>query len=110
MIEKIIRDYLDDRLDVPVYMEEQNKEKKYVLIEKTGGGEENYLKKPILAIQSYSDSLYGASELNEKVKDIMKNCIELDEICKCSLNSDYNYTDTKTKKYCYQAVFNIVHY
>ena len=36
--------------------------------------------------------------------------IELDDISRCELNTDYNYTDTARKKYRYQAVYDIVHY
>ena len=38
------------------------------------------------------------------------NMIDLDRVTKVSLNSDYNYTDTTTKHYRYQAVFNVTHY
>ena len=38
------------------------------------------------------------------------NAIALEQIVSVSLNSDYNYTDTTTKEYRYQAVFDIVHY
>ena len=55
-------------------------------------------------------SLFGAASLNERVKKVMENIIELDDICSCNLNSDYNYTDTGRKKYRYQAVFDITHY
>ena len=37
MIEEIVREHLKTILDVPVLMEEENKEKKYILLEKTGG-------------------------------------------------------------------------
>lgn len=70
----------------------------------------NYIDKAIIAIQSYSSSLYKAAVLNEKVKIIMKNIIEMDEISECELNSDYNYTDTSRKKYRYQAVYELTYY
>ena len=40
MIEEIVREHLKTILDVPVLMEEENEEKKYILIEKTGGSED----------------------------------------------------------------------
>nr|DAF85653.1 MAG TPA: tail completion protein [Siphoviridae sp. ctYcY12] len=111
MIEQIILEYLSENLAVPVRLEEEpNLPSEYVLIEKTGSGETDHIKKATFAIQSYADSLYSAALLNESVKEAMKNIVELDEISKCSLNSDYNYTDTSKKKYRYQAVFDIVHY
>ena len=36
--------------------------------------------------------------------------VEMDDISKCQLNSDYNYTDTTRKKYRYQAVYDMVHF
>ena len=111
MIEKTVKDYLQSSLGIPVRLEEaDNLGTEYVLIEKTGSSVENHIKRATLAIQSYSMSLYGAAELNERIKEAMGKSIELDDICKCDLNSDYNYTDTTRKKYRYQAVFDIVHY
>lgn len=111
MIEKIVREFLKRQLDKEVYMEEQEHMlKEYVLIEKTGSSKENHIEKAVLAIQSYAESLQSAAELNERVKGAMEGIVELPSISKCELNTDYNYTDTKRKKYRYQAVFDIVHY
>lgn len=111
MIEKIILDYLNEKLEISAYMEEDPEmPEEYVLIEKTGSGIANHIRNATLAIQSYSLSKYKAALLNEKVKEVMENCIEMDDICSCELNSDYDYTDTTRKKYRYQAVFDIVHY
>lgn len=111
MIEKILLDYLRERLSVPVYTEEYGKmPERYVLVDKTGGGGSTYLKEATVAIQSYGKSLYEAAVLNEQVKEEMDNIIELDVISKCSLNSDYEYTDTTRKKYRYQAVFDLVYF
>ena len=44
MIEKTVLNYLNRKLDVPVYMEVPEKpEKEYVVIEKTGSGAENHI-------------------------------------------------------------------
>lgn len=111
MVEKIVKDYLQENLNIPVRLEEEDGlGKEYVLIEKTGSSGDNYIRSATLAIQSFSSSLYGAAQLNERVKEAMKKIIELDDICRCDLNSDYNYTDMVRKKYRYQAVFDIVHY
>lgn len=111
MVEKIVLDYLNEALSVPVYMEEKtDMPEEYVLIEKTGGGEENHIERATVVVQSYASSMYRAAVINESVKEKMKQSIQVDDICKCSLNSDYNYTDASRKKYRYQAVFDIVHY
>lgn len=111
MIEKTILDYLGQELPVPVFMERPaTPPEKYVLVEKTGSGKHNQICDATLAIQSYAPSLYEAAELNETVKAVMESVVILSEICRASLNSDYNYTDTAMKAYRYQAVFDITHY
>ena len=111
MIEKIILDYLTDKLTEPVYMEEpEAKPATFVLIEKTGGGKTNHISSATIAVQSYAPSMYEAAALNERVKAAMENAITLDEIVKVTLNSDYNYTNTASKRYRYQAVFDVIFY
>ena len=63
-----------------------------------------------IALQSLADSLYNAAVLNEQVKEAAADMIELDKICRVSLNSDYNFTDIQTKQYRYQAVYDITYY
>ena len=113
LIEKILLDYLLQTLGVPVFLEEPEPDDlpaRYIIIEKTGSSVENHIYSATFAIQSYAPTLYHAALLNEAVKDAMQEIIWLDEISRCELNSDYNYTDTATKRYRYQAVFDIVHY
>lgn len=111
MIEQTILDYLNDTLTEPCYMEEPEGIDTFVLLEKTGSSLSNHVYSATFAIQSYATSLYEAAELNEKVKAAMLTiAAELNTVSKCSLNSDYNYTDTTKKRYRYQAVFDITHY
>lgn len=111
MIEKIILDYLTDELTEPVYMEEpETKPVTFVLIEKTGGGKTNHISSATIAVQSYALSMYEAAALNERVKTAMENAITLDSITRVTLNSDYNYTNTASKRYRYQAVFDVIFY
>lgn len=111
MIEIIVKNYLTKLLDIPVVFEHQkNLPKRYIILEKIGGSKENFLNSSTIAIQSYAESLYEAAKLNEKVKQLMNDLIKVEEISKVKLNSDYNFTDTETKKYRYQAVFNINYY
>lgn len=111
MIEKILLDYLGQNLSVPVFMERPaNPPSKYVLIEKTGSSKQNRICAATIAVQSYAPSLYEAAELNETVKAATENAVELNQICRVSLNSDYNFTNTAMKQYRYQAVFDITHY
>lgn len=110
MIEKIICDYLKTKLDCPVLPEKPARPfGRMVFVEKTGGSG-RFVFSSTVAVQSYESSMYKASKLNEDVIKAMYDMAELNEICKVELNSNYNYTDTETKEYRYQAVFDIYHY
>ena len=79
----------------------------YVIFEKTSSRKRDYANSATFAFQSYTPTLYSAAILNEEVKTAVESMIELDEISGINLNSDYNFTDTETKEYRYQAVFDI---
>lgn len=110
MIETTIIKYLRGALGVPVYAEVP-KDIKYpfVIVQKTGGNRKNLIYHSLFAIQSYDTTLLKAADLNEKVIDSMFEAVQENKICKVSLNSNYNYTDTTNKRYRYQAVFDIFH-
>lgn len=111
MIEKIVRDWLEDNLSVHAFTEvPENAPASYVLIEKTSGGESNHIISATIAVKSIAPTLYQASALNESVKQKMALLRADDNISKISLNSDYNFTDTESKRYQYQSVFDIIHY
>ena len=112
MIEKTVLDYLAGQLTgIPVYMEVPvNKPAKFVVIEKTGSSEENYVYRATIAVQSYANSLFNAANLNESIIELMDDIPdEAEEVSACELNSDYNYTDPETKQYRYQAVFDLIY-
>lgn len=112
MVEKTILNYLNAQLPdgVKAYMEhpEGADAGKMVIVEKTSSTESDLVVSSMIAIQSYAPSLYEAASLNETVKGIMRNAISLQAISSCHLNTDYNYTDTTTKRYRYQAVYDVV--
>lgn len=115
MIETIVKNFLESKLSVPVLTEKpKGSASQFVVIERTGGAQSNKIPSAIVTIQSYEQSMQKAAELNEDVKhwmlDGMEGLISVDEVSDVSLNSDYNFTDTTTKQYRYQAVFEITHY
>jgi hypothetical protein len=112
MIEKTVMNYLNRKLSpVPCYMEmPEEPSGKYVIIEKTGTSVTNRIETATFAIQSYGSSLLEAATLNDDVKWAMDDMVELDDVSRVELNSDYNYPDTALKAYRYQAVFVITHY
>lgn len=116
MIEKTVLDYLSDNLDVPVLMEVpevpsseyETMPDEFVIIEKVGENIVNYVRTASIAIQSYSlTSLYNAASLDESVRSHMDAMVEYTDVSSCRMASNYNFTDTRTKRYRYQCVYTI---
>ena len=106
MIETTVLDYLSEELAEPCYMEvPAEPPATFVVIDKTGSSRLNLVNEATIAIQSYAAKKEQAAELNERVKSAMDNIITLADIGGVKLNSDYNFTNTQTKKYRYQAVY-----
>lgn len=115
MIEKVILDYLNsnEKIKAPVKMEiPKDCPSKIYILEKTGGAMSNHVYHSTFVVQSISkDSRYDASDLNEAViHEMVYGLIECPDIVGVTLNSNYDFTDTTTKRYRYQAVFDVVHY
>lgn len=112
MIEEIVREHLKAQMNTDkVYMEVPEKPlKKIIVIEKTGSRMVNLINYSTIAVQSYDESLEKTAKLNELVKAAMFSLADNAGIGKVKLETDYNFTDITTKRYRYQAVFDITHY
>ena len=110
MIETLLIDYLSEHLEVFVGMEAPEQTTDYVLIDKTGSSRNNHIITSSFAIQSYGATLYDAMLLNQEVTEAMSGLIELNQITRVELETDYNFTNTATKQYRWQAVYDITHY
>lgn len=112
MIEFILVDYLGSVLPYKVILEvpKQDIPAEYVLIERTGGSETNFLKDATVAIQTCAKKLLRAAEMAEEVRDAMEAITSLQEVTSVEVNSIYNFTDQQTKGYRYQSVYNVTYY
>lgn len=113
MIEAIIRDYLNNStaISAPVYIDvPANPPAARIVIERTGGGMEEHIRNAQIAVQCYGTTRYNAASLHETVLTIMEALPELESISACNLNAEYDFTNTNTKEYRYQSVFDIVYY
>lgn len=108
MIEKTVISYLNDNLGVPAYMEEpKTKLNEYIVIKAIDGGRINLIDAITLDITSYSTSLQGAAELNERVKEIMYAITSLDNISSSKCGGGGQAIETNTKRYAYECIFNL---
>ena len=110
MIETTIIDFLSENLGVFVGMEPPAETTGYVLIDKTGSSRTNHIITSTFAVQSYGASLFEALQLSKIVESKMFLMLELPEIINVELETDYNFTDTTSKQYRWQAVFDVTHY
>ena len=112
MIAKDLLDYLNSNtyLSTPAYMEQPEALTNYILLDQTGTRIANQIQTTTFAIQSYGSTLYDAMVLNEKLKVVMDGFAELGNVARVKLETDYNFTNTTTKQYRWQAVFDITHY
>lgn len=115
MIEQIVLEYLSELISVPVLMElpEVPSEdfptmpERFIILEKVGGGVTDHIWRGSVAVQSYSlKSLYDASVLDAEMTNAMWGIVAREEISGVRMASSYNHTDTRTKRYRYQTVFD----
>lgn len=111
MIELTVKDFLEARLTVPVYMEyPENPPDSFVVLRKGDSSRDNLLDAAMFVADSYGLSLLEAARLNELVKAILDNLVLLDTVSSSRRGGDYPAYDTKNKRHRYQAVQNISHY
>ena len=111
MVELIVKKHIEKVLSVPVCTEvPAEMPETFVTIEKTGSGRNNHIDSATFAVQSWARSLQKAAELNQQVKKAMDSLTEEAEISHAKLSTDYNFTDTSTKMYRYQAIYDLTYY
>ena len=110
MIAKDLLDYLGEALSVGVYMESPEELTNYILLDQTGSSRNDHIITTTIAVQSYAPSLYEAMVLNETIKTVMEGFAQLANVTRVELDTDYNFTNTATKQYRWQAVYLITHY
>ena len=117
MIETIVLNYMKSNLSVPVLMEQPQVPsedfptvpEQYIVIEKVAGDITDHIRSATFAFQSYSTkSLYEAAALDEMVQGVMDDmAANVPEVSESSMTADTNFTDTSTKRYRYQCLYNI---
>ena len=110
-IESILISYLV-RKGYKAYGEEPEKPpREYLVVGKVSSSNVNHIDGAIMTIRSYSGTMAQAADLNKQVKRLMLyDFPELGDIVGVKLNSDYPQGDPTTKRYRYQAVYDITYY
>lgn len=116
-IEMLVLDYLETEMNYPVYLELPESVENpsftfqpFLIVQKTGSNQNGHLMTSTVAVQSYGATLYDAMQINYEVIEQMLQIIELEEVTRVEVNSDYEFTDEEHKRPRYQAVFDLTHY
>ena len=111
MIEEIIIKHLNEVLGIHVGGEVPAKpDRRFVVVQKRGGERTDHIYTSLFQFDVYAESLFEASALCKEVIKVVDDLICIEEICNCDYGGDYNATDTASKRYRYQAMYNITHY
>lgn len=111
MIEIIVKEHLEGRLDAPVYFEfPKNPPECFLVLRREGNPRENLLDSAMLIVDSYGPSLLEAARLNASTKRALDALVDLPSVSASKRGGDYPLVDTKNKRYRYQAVQNITYY
>lgn len=113
MIEATIIQYLTAQ-DLPgigahIYGETpaENIPENYVLIRRTGGSMANYIRQYNIYTETVGKDRLTTLQNHEAVVSAMLAIRDHTDIMSCRLNSDYDATNTRTKEYRYQALWQI---
>ena len=112
-IEQLVQRHLEGKTVYPAFLEEPAKAQRpprYYLAARLGNTPDNHINHARIAVQSYAPSLVEAMALNRAAYEAMKSLPELSAVTSAGLVSDYNFTDTATGRYRWQAVYEISYY
>lgn len=110
-IESILIGYLNGKGYAAFAEEPEKPPSVYLVVGKVGSRHTNHIDGAVITIRSYAVSMEQAAELNKHIKRIMLYELpELSDIVGVYLNSDYPQADPDTRRYRYQAVYDITYY
>lgn len=111
MIEILMLNHLKSKLGIPVYAEMPEKPQgRFVVIRKGDEQREDFLRCATMLARSYGPSLLDAMELSQQVVTAMDSLPEDPRVSGCYCTGEYNFTDEETKRYRYQAVFDVFYF
>lgn len=110
MIEAILIDYLEDELNIPVFvmMPDTMPQGNFIVLDRIGMTKTNHITSYTVAVQSYGSTALSAATLNESVIEAMESLLADDRFARIHLNNGNMSTDTARKLNRYQSTFEIV--
>lgn len=109
IIEEFIIDYLANKVNTPSYAEFPTGKipDSFLVVRKIDGGRRDLIEAATISIVCYAETKYKATVLEDVVKAAMYDIDSTAEISGVHLGGESDDMDTKNKKYCYEAIFNV---
>ena len=107
MIEVTLREYLDEKLSAPVYMEvPKTIPSEYVLLQVIDSGRINHVDAATFSIVAISNSLYSAALLRDEIKDALFESTSLNCISHVDQGGEMASVDKANNVYQYELTIN----
>lgn len=113
MIEEIILKYIKSKLNIPAFLvAPSDKPSKYITIRKSASSGDRFIENAMIIFYCISqESLFEASQINSELKKALYDMpYEVNNVSGVYINSDGNFTDTTTKEYRYQAIYEVIYH
>ena len=108
IIETIVLDYLTHNLSVPAVTEIPSGDfTECVAFHVTDRDKQNHLEMATLEFECFAESKYNAAVLDEELRRVMEEIIELNEISASKFGGGNDDFDTTLKRYRYRSFFNL---
>lgn len=111
MIEIVLKEYLEEHLNVPVLLEKpKNKPSSYVLIHGIDVGRTNHIDASTITFTSIAPTLYTAKVLSDNVKSLLYDSIQLPTISSANIGGQRGGANAAQSAYEYELIFNFHYY
>lgn len=108
IIETIVLDYLTANLSVPAATEIPTGDfTDCVVFRVTDRDKRNHLEMATLEFESFSTSKYNAAVIDEELRQVMEEIVELNEISASKFGGGNDEIDSTLKRYKYRSFFNL---
>ena len=111
MIEADVRDYLLTKVNVPVYLDAPKvTPNAYIKVFRNGTSGTRFLESALFTFHCIASTLLESAALSEQLKEAMYDMPSVPKISKVELNAETDWTDTATREYRYQSVYEITYH
>lgn len=110
LIEPIVLNYLEENLDVPVYMNmPKSIPEKFVIFTTVDRGRKDFINHVTIEFHSYARTKLDAAMIDERVRMLMEDIIFLPEIAASRFGGGNDLNDSQIDRFRYRCYFNLTY-